>query len=135
MLVGVAREHKQAPRRQHQRAERLRLSAPPPSAALRGELKGGGGAEGDLIRVGAGGREVRVRARVRARARVGVRVRLRVRVRARARVRGRGRGRVHGRSRVSTAGPSLLSRNSVPAAVQNSASSAAPPASHLWLYS
>ena len=55
MLVGIAREHKQAPRRQHQRAERLRLSAPPPSAALRGELKGGGGAEGDLIRVGLGG--------------------------------------------------------------------------------
>ena len=79
MLVGIAREHKQAPRRQHQRAERLRLSAPPPSAALRGELKGGGGAEGDLIRVGAGGREVRVRVRVRVRARVRVWVRIRFR--------------------------------------------------------
>ena len=96
MLVGIAREHKQAPRRQHQRAERLRLSAPPPSAALRGELKGGGGAEGDLLRVGAGGREVRVRVRVRvrARARVGVRVRVRARVRVRVRVRARARVRV-----------------------------------------
>ena len=90
MLVGIAREHKQAPRRQHQRAERLRLSAPPPSAALRGELKGGGGAEGDLIRVGAGGREVRVRARARARVRVGAEAaepsRDRIRVRSRVSV-------------------------------------------------